>query len=349
MSTSKILITGGAGYIGSHTIIELLNRPDIEIISVDNHDNSSEETYNRIKNITGKTVKYYKADVCNEKELEKIFVENRGISGVIHFAALKAVGESMEKPLLYYRNNLNSLFNVLACMKKFNVPNLIFSSSCTVYGNISKLPVDENTPLQKPESPYGATKIIGEQMIEDFIRSEKNFKVVILRYFNPVGAHISGQIGEDPKNKPNNLAPIITQTAIGKLKELKVNGNDYPTADGTCVRDYVHVSDIADAHIKALDLLFHKKNKSNCEFFNLGNDKGITVLEAIKAFEKISGVKLNYTIGPRRAGDVIAIYSDSSKAKKELGWKTKYTLEDMMETAWKWEIYNSKKVRKLES
>lgn len=332
---NTILVTGGAGYIGSHTIIELLNSNQFQVISVDNFINSSPKTFERIKKITGKDVINYDIDICKLDSFENVFIENPGISGIIHFAALKAVGESVEKPLLYFENNIGSLLNVLKSMKKFNITKLIFSSSCTVYGNIDKLPVNEHTPLSKAESPYGLTKVIGEQLIESFLQSNQNIKATILRYFNPVGAHLSGLIGEDPRNTPNNLVPIITQSASGKLGQVVVFGNDYPTRDGTCIRDYIHVSDIADAHVKALSKLTTFKDKLGT--YNLGTGMGISVLEVINAFEKSSGKKLNYRIGPRRAGDVPAIYSDSSLAEKELGWKTQFSIDDMMLSAWKWE------------
>lgn len=336
-----ILITGGAGYIGSHTIIELLKTKKYRVISIDNFYNSSEKTFERINAITEEDVTNYNISMNDVVELENVFKKNQGIVGVVHFAALKAVGESVENPLLYYSNNLGSLINLLTCMLKYNVNNIIFSSSCTVYGNIDELPVNENSPLQKPESPYGATKIMGENIIESQTIANKNFNATILRYFNPVGAHSSGLIGEDPRNKPNNLVPIITQVAAGKIKSFTVFGNNYPTRDGTCVRDYVHVSDIADAHIKALEHLMNHNNKKNYNVYNLGTGKGVSVLEVIHAFEKTTGIKLNYTIGNRRKGDVSAIYSDSTLAEKELNWKPKYNIEDMMNSAWKWQLNQS--------
>lgn len=333
---NTILVTGGAGYIGSHTIIELI-AAGYNVISVDNYNNSSPQTYERIKKITGVDVKHYKADLCDLVPTKKIFTENPVISGIIHFAALKSVPESVEHPLLYFRNNINSLLNVLDCMKEFNIRNLIFSSSCSVYGNADQLPVNENTPIGMIESPYGYTKIVGERIIQDFVKINSNLKAISLRYFNPVGAHTSGLIGELPANRPNNLVPIITQTAIGKMKMMNVFGGDYKTRDGTCIRDYVHVSDIADAHVKALKFVSEKDQDSKYSLFNLGTGNGVTVLEAISAFEKVSKQKLNYQISPRRTGDVAAIYSDGSKALKLLGWKPKHNIDSMMETAWKWE------------
>ncbi|MBI2269198.1 MAG: UDP-glucose 4-epimerase GalE [Bacteroidetes bacterium] len=335
---NTILVTGGAGYIGSHTIIELINE-GYTVISADNYSNSSEKTYERIKKITGADVKHYKVDLCDSALTKKIFTENPSITGIIHFAALKSVPESVEQPLLYYRNNVNSLLNILECMKEFHTRDLIFSSSCSVYGNSDKLPVNENTPIGIIESPYGYTKIVGERIIQDFLKINLKAKATSLRYFNPVGAHITGQIGEIPANRPNNLVPIITQTAIGKIKEMSVYGDDYKTRDGSCIRDYVHVSDIADAHVKALKFLNEGMQDANYSLFNLGTGNGITVLEAISAFEKISKQKLNYKIARRRAGDVAAIYSDSSKALNLLKWKPKHSIESMMETAWKWEQY----------
>jgi UDP-glucose 4-epimerase len=332
----NILVTGGSGYIGSHTIIELLNTTDYNVVSVDNQSNSHFHTYESINKITGKNIRHFEVDLCDKVATEKLFAENN-FSGVIHFAAFKAVGESVENPLKYYHNNIASLVNVLAMCGKYKVKNLIFSSSCSVYGNVEKLPVDENTPLPKAESPYAYTKQIGEVMIEDFCKVNSDFNAISLRYFNPVGAHPSGLNGEYPLNKPNNLVPVITGTAIGKIEKLTVFGGDYPTRDGTCVRDYIHVSDIADAHIRAMVYLHEKRNTSRYEVFNLGTGNGVTVLEAIRAFEKVSGRKLNYTIGPRREGDVIAVYSDSTKANKLLGWKCAYDIEGMMSTAWKWE------------
>ena len=332
----KILVTGVTGYIGSHTAIELLKREDVEVIGVDNLMNSQKETLERIHKITGKHLKFYELDLCDRSSTFSVFQKEGNIDGIIHFAALKAVGESVEKPLLYYRNNLDSLINVLEASKEFGVDNFIFSSSCSLYGNVSQLPVNEETPLSKTESPYAHTKLVGEEILRATIKVQ-DIKVSSLRYFNPVGAHESGLNGELPINKPNNLVPIITQTAIGKMDKMFVHGNDYDTRDGSCIRDYIHVSDIANAHLLALDHLMQGKNKSNFEVFNLGTGNGVTVLEAIHAFEKVSGIKLKYDMGPRRGGDVAAIYSDSNKALNELGWKPKYSLQEMMESAWKWE------------
>ncbi len=333
----KILITGGAGYIGSHTIIEILENTHWEVIAVDNYSNSSEKTYQRIEQISGKKIIYYNIDLTNLSLTEKVFEENNDIAGIIHFAAFKSVPESVEKPLLYYHNNLNSLINILKCQKKYNIPNLIFSSSCSVYGNLDELPVTENTPLNKPESPYAYTKQIGEKMVDDFIKVNMNLKAISLRYFNPVGAHKSGLNGELPLSRPNNLVPFITQTAIGKLEKLTVFGGDYKTPDGTCIRDYVHVCDIAAAHVKALQKLLDDKNFPNHSIINLGTGVGVSVLEAIHAFEKVSNQKLIYFIGNRRDGDVAAIYANNTKAKKMLSWTPKYNIDEMMLSAWLWE------------
>ncbi|MFH1005061.1 MAG: UDP-glucose 4-epimerase GalE [Bacteroidota bacterium] len=337
----KILTTGGAGYIGSHTIIELIEKTNWNVISADNYLNSFPVTFERIKKITDKKIKNYSFDLCDSLKIKKMFLENPDIIGVIHFAALKSVPESIENPELYFSNNIDSLQNILSCLAEFNIRNFIFSSSCSVYGNIDKLPVDENSPLQKAQSPYGATKQEGEKMIEEFSKKNPDINSIALRYFNPVGAHTSGIIGEHPKKKCDNLVPAITETAIGKAKCFIVHGNNYKTRDGTCIRDYVHVSDIASAHLLALKYLIEEKNKFNYEIFNLGTGQGVSVLEAIKAFEKISEVKLNYKIGKRREGDVEAIYSDCTKAGKLLGWKTKYNIEKMMESAWKWQLNNN--------
>jgi UDP-glucose 4-epimerase len=336
---NTIIITGGAGYIGSHTIIELIETTEFNIVSIDNFSNSSPKTFTRIEQITGRKIKNYEINLCDKNEIEKIFEIEKNIIGVIHFAAFKAVGESVENPNKYYHNNINSLLNILECCLKFNVSNFIFSSSCSVYGNLSQLPVKETSPIGKAESPYAYTKQVGEEIIKDYAIANPKFQAIALRYFNPVGAHITGTIGESPINKPNNLVPVITNTAIGKIKEMTVYGNDYTTRDGTCIRDYIHVSDIATAHIKAMMYLIEHKNTGNFSIFNLGTGNGVSVLEAIHSFEKVSGLKLNYIIGPKRAGDVEAIYSDNSFTEKNLNWKPKFNLDQMMESAWKWELY----------
>jgi UDP-glucose 4-epimerase len=334
---NKILVTGGAGYIGSHTIVEIMENTGWSVISADNYSNSGPKTFERIKTITERAIKNYPIDLCDANAVRKMFEENTDIDGIIHFAAFKSVPESVEKPLLYYHNNMESLVNMLNAVKEFGIPHFIFSSSCSVYGNIEKLPVNEQTPLGAI-SPYGYTKQAGERMVRDFTHAHPGVKTVLLRYFNPVGAHVSGKIGEVPLQRPANLVPVITQTAIGKLKETTVFGNDYKTRDGTCIRDYVHVSDIARAHVQALSYLEQNKNTEACSTFNLGTGSGVSVMELINAFEKVSGQKLNYHIGSRRDGDVAAIYSDIILAQKELGWTAKYSLDDMMLSAWKWEL-----------
>lgn len=343
----KVLVTGGSGYIGSHTLVDLIEN-GYEVISADNNSRSTPGMLEGVEKITGKKIKNYKVDLCNFDETRAIFEENNNITGVIHFAAYKAVGESVEKPLLYFHNNMHSLINIMRCIDEFNIPNFVFSSSCTVYGNPDKIPVTEETPRKNAESPYGLTKQMGEQMIEAFAAAKKTTNAVMLRYFNPAGAHPSALIGELPIDRPQNLTPVITQTAIGKIPMLTVFGNDYPTRDGSCIRDFIHVCDLAHAHTLALDFLAGKKNKTNCEVFNLGSGDGITVLESIRAFEKSTGIKLNYTIGPRRAGDVIAIFANNDKAHQELGWKPNFSLEDIMTTAWKWEQYIEKLPKHLE-
>ncbi len=341
-SKKTIIITGGAGYIGSHTIIELLENTDYNIISIDNYSNSSKETYERISKITSKKFEVLELDLCDSNNLNNVLDGYPDIIGVIHFAAFKSVSESVENPFKYYHNNINSQLNILqACIKR-GINNFIFSSSCSVYGNINLLPVNEKTNLNKAESPYAYTKQIGEEILKDYCKTFNKLQTIALRYFNPVGAHTSGLNGENPINKPSNLVPIITQTAIGKIKEMTVHGNNYNTRDGSCIRDYIHVSDIATAHIKALNYLIEKKQKSNFSIFNLGSGNGVSVFEAIQSFEKISGIKLNYKIGERRPGDVKAIYSDTSFTEKELSWKAKYSLDEMMESAWKWEKHINK-------
>ncbi len=332
----KVLVTGGCGYIGAHTILDLIEN-NFEPVCVDNNSRSTTALLQGIKDITGIEVKNYKVDLCNFDDLCAIFNENVDIEGIIHFAAFKAVGESVEKPLMYFENNLSSLINILKCVKEFNIPNFIFSSSCTVYGSPDEIPVTEQSPLKPAESPYGATKQMGEEIVKETARSIAT-QSILLRYFNPVGAHPSSLIGELPFGEPQNLVPAITQTAIGKIKQLTVHGNDYPTRDGSCVRDYIHVCDIAHAHTLALQYLINRKNTSTCEIFNLGTGNGVTVLEAIQSFEKVSGVKLNYIIGPRRPGDIMAIYANNSLAKEKLNWRSKYSLDEMMSTAWKWEL-----------
>lgn len=333
---AKILVTGGTGYIGSHTIVDLIEN-GFDVISIDNFSRSTTIALAGIEKITGKKIKNYTVDLKNFDETQAVFQENPDINGIIHFAAYKAVGESVDQPLRYYENNMFGLINLLKCVQEFSIPNFVFSSSCTVYGNPDAIPVTENSPIKPAESPYGATKQMGEVVIKDFTKAVPT-KTILLRYFNPVGAHPTCNIGELPVGKPQNLVPAITQTAIGKLSKMWVHGNDYPTKDGSCVRDYIHVSDIAHAHTLAIQYLMDGKNETNCDIFNLGTGDGVSVLEAIHTFEEVSGVKLNYEIGPRRAGDVIAIYANNDAAVTKLGWKIKYGIKEMMDTAWKWEL-----------
>jgi UDP-glucose 4-epimerase len=332
---AKILVTGGCGYIGSHTLVDLIEN-GYEVISVDNNSRSNPFILEGVQKITGQQVKNYKVNLCNYDDTCAIFQENEDISGIIHFAAYKSVGESVAKPLLYFENNLVSLINLLKCVNDFKIPWFVFSSSCTIYGNPDEIPVTELTPPKPAESPYGYTKQMGEQIVNEFSKSSPT-QCILLRYFNPVGAHPSTKIGELPVGKPENLVPAITQTAIGKIPKMYVYGSDYPTRDGSCVRDYIHVCDIAHAHTLAIKYLEKDSNTNACEVFNLGSGNGVTVLEAIRAFEKVSGVKLNYEIGPRRPGDVIAIYANNDLAEKVLGWVPKFSLEEMLATAWKWE------------
>lgn len=333
----KILVTGGCGYIGIHTIVDLIQN-GFEVISIDNFSRSTPAILHSAEKLTGRAIRNYAVDLCDAAETEAVFRENPDIAGIIHFAAYKAVGESVENPLLYYENNLVSLVNILKCARDFHVPHFVFSSSCTVYGNPDRIPVTEETAQKPAESPYGATKQMGEVMVTDAAKS-CGLQAILLRYFNPVGAHPSILLGEVPVGRPANLVPAITQTAIGKLPTMQVYGDDYDTRDGSCLRDYIHVSDIAHAHTQALHFLMEGKNKQQTEIFNLGTGDGYTVLEVIAAFEKVSGQKLNYQIGPRRSGDVVAIYANNNKARNELGWVPKYNLEDMMDTAWKWELH----------
>ena len=332
----KILVTGGTGYIGSHTTVELIEE-GFEPIIVDNLYNSEAVVIDRIQKITGVKPHLEVFDLCDQEKLDRFIQKNNDISAVIHFAAYKAVGESVNKPLEYYRNNLLSLINLLDVMKRHGIPSLVFSSSCTVYGQPEKLPVTEDAPLQPATSPYGNTKQIGESIIRDTTVSDKNLKAISLRYFNPIGAHPSALIGELPRGIPENLVPFLTQTGYGIREELKVFGDDYNTPDGSCIRDYLHVVDLAKAHVIAIKRLIEGKSKTNYEVFNLGTGKGVSVLEAIKSFERVSGIKLKYKIVGRRAGDIEKIWANPSYANKELGWKTLSSLDEAMKTAWDWE------------
>jgi UDP-glucose 4-epimerase len=332
----KILVTGGTGYIGSHTSVELIEN-GFDVVIIDNLSNSEASVVERIKEITGIRPVLEVFDLCDEQRLNNFIEKNEDIVAIIHFAAYKAVGESVIKPLEYYRNNLVSLINLLEAMKKSGISNMVFSSSCTVYGQPDKLPVNEDSPFRPAISPYGNTKQIGEEIIRDTTFSGGDIKAVSLRYFNPIGAHPSALIGELPRGVPENLVPFITQTAKGLRKELKVFGNDYDTPDGSCIRDYLHVSDLSKAHVVAVKRLLNDENKKRYEAFNLGTGKGTSVLEAISSFEKVSGVRLKYRITGRRPGDIEKIWADPSLANKELGWKTVYSLDDSMRSAWEWE------------
>lgn len=334
---SKILVTGGTGYIGSHTVVELQNA-GYEVVIVDNLDNSSIEILDQITKITGKKPEFYNLDLCDEAKTIELIQNNPDITGVIHFAAHKAVGESVAKPLKYYRNNFFSLLNLLTAYTGKEV-NFVFSSSCTVYGQPDELPVTEAAPVKKAESPYGNTKQIAEEILSEITAVNPNYHVISLRYFNPVGAHESALIGELPIGVPQNLVPFITQSAIGKRGAITVFGNDYNTPDGSCVRDYIHVVDLAKAHIAALKRQEESRMQGNFEIFNVGTGKGSTVLQVINAFEESTGVKLDYKIGPRRAGDVEQVWGDVTKAEQELNWKAELDLVDMMKSAWAWENY----------
>jgi UDP-glucose 4-epimerase len=330
----KILITGGAGYIGSHTAVEML-KAGMEPVILDDLSNSDIKVLDRLEEITGKRLAFYKGD-CNDKSMLDSIAKEHKLEGVIHFAAFKAVGESTAQPLKYYRNNVGSLVVLLEFMKEQGIKDLVFSSSCTVYGQPEVLPVTESTPRQEAESPYGNTKKICEDILVDFVKSKPGLRVVALRYFNPVGAHTSAKIGELPLGVPANLVPFITQTAAGIREKLTVFGNDYDTPDGSCVRDYIHVVDLADAHVKTLGYLQNQEDNFY-DVFNVGTGNGNTVLEVIHAFEKVSGLKLNYVIGPRRPGDVVKTWADTTKINKVLGWKPNYSLEDSMRDSWNWQ------------
>ena len=340
MRNRKVLVTGGAGYIGSHTVVELFQAGYTPVI-LDDFSNSDKKTINRINKILNTEVKCFEGDCRNEDYLEKIFLLEKDISGVIHFAASKAVGESVRKPLRYYDNNLGSLISLLKVMNKSGVNYLVFSSSCTVYGDSVDQPVRETTPVLPAESPYANTKQVCEEIIKDFTLSKESFKVLSLRYFNPIGAHPSALIGELPIGTPANLVPYISQTAAGIRKELTVFGNDYNTPDGTCLRDYIHVIDLAKAHIQALNYIFQNKS-AGYDIFNCGTGRGNTVLEVIKTFEKVNNLKVNYSIGQRRPGDVEAIHSNVDKARDLMGWQSSLTLEDALRDAWNWQQSLSK-------
>ena len=334
----KILVTGGLGYIGSHTVVELQSA-GYDVVVIDNLDNATEEVKDRIVSISGRSIDLVIGDVNDETTMDQLFQEH-DFYGVIHFAAHKAVGESVNHPIKYYQNNVSGLITLLGAMDKYGVQNLIFSSSCTVYGIAEDLPVTEDTPIKSAESPYGTTKIIGEEIIQDYAK-HKNIKTILLRYFNPVGAHPSAQIGELPNGIPSNLVPYITQTAAGIREQLVIHGNDYNTSDGTCIRDYIHVVDLAKAHVKAMT--FADKMSSSVDVFNVGTGNGSTVLEVVQAFEERCEVSLNYRIGPRRDGDVEQIFANTQKINQVLQWQAEYDLHDMMYHAWMWQKSISKK------
>ena len=337
----KVLVTGGLGYIGSHTVVELQNA-GFEVVIIDNLSNSSMEVLDGIIEITEKIPLFEKIDLRQKSEVIQFFEKHQDISGIIHFAASKAVGESVENPLLYYENNLSTLIYLLQACNNYTIENFIFSSSCTVYGEPDKLPIDESAPIKKATSPYGNTKQISEEILNDSCKVS-NLKSIALRYFNPIGAHDSSKIGELPLGIPQNLVPFITQTAAGLRDQLSVFGDDYPTKDGSCIRDYIHVVDLAKAHVVALERLLKNRNSNQFETFNIGTGKGSSVLEVVNAFEKITQQKLNYKIVDRRVGDVISVYADTKKANEVLGWKAENSMEDSLLSSWNWE----KKVRNI--
>lgn len=340
--TGSILVTGGAGYIGSHTIIELLAHWRGEVVSVDHFGNSQPAVFDRVERITGKRVRNHQVDLCDPVALDRMLDAEPDIQGVIHFAAYKSVPESVAEPLKYYHNNIASLVNMLRACKHRRIERFIFSSSCSVYGNQTSMPVREDGALGYAESPYAYTKQIGERIVADHVRSQPGLRAISLRYFNPAGAHSSGLNGEDPAEAPSSLVPVITRTASGRSKVMNVHGTDYPTRDGSCIRDYVHVSDIADAHVAALDRTMSGSMDSAHEIINLGTGNGVSVLEAIAAFERVSGASLNYHLGPRRDGDVAAVWSDTTRSERLLGWKARRSLDEMMRSAWVWEQHCAK-------
>jgi UDP-glucose 4-epimerase len=343
MSKEKILVTGGAGYIGSHTVVELI-QTGYETVIIDNLSNSRIEVLDGIEKISGVRPDFIKFDLRNLEALRNYCMENAGIKAVVHFAALKAVGESVEKPLEYYSNNLISLINLLQVMKEFNIPDLVFSSSCTVYGQPDKLPVTEDSPVKPASSPYGNTKQISEEIIRDTVASSASIRAISLRYFNPIGAHPSALIGELPSGTPLNLVPYLTQTMIGIREHLRIFGNDYDTPDGSGIRDYINVVDLARAHVKAIERLIENRVKQSYEVFNLGTGKGLSVFEVMNGFEKATGKKVNFKIYPRRPGDIACVYADTTLANRELGWRAATSLEDTLRSAWNWEKYIRKQL-----
>lgn len=334
----RILVTGGTGFIGSHTVVELQNN-GYEVIIVDNLSNSKADAVDHIEQITGIRPAFEQVDCCDMEGMDAVFAKYPGIQGIIHFAASKAVGESVQKPLLYYRNNLVSLINILELMPKHGVKGIIFSSSCTVYGQPDVLPVTEQAPIKKAESPYGNTKQINEEIVRDTVASGAPISAILLRYFNPIGAHPTALIGELPNGVPQNLIPFLTQTAIGIREKLSVFGDDYDTPDGSCIRDYIYVVDLAKAHVIAMQRILEDKQKEKVEVFNVGTGRGLSVLELIHAFEAATGVKLNYQITGRRAGDIVKVWADPTFANNELGWKADTPIEDILRSAWKWQVH----------
>ena len=334
--SKQILVTGGTGFIGSHTVVELQNN-GYDVVIVDNLSNSKIEVLDQIKEITGILPKFEEFDLTDKVKVDAFFKKYSKLEAIIHFAASKAVGESVDKPLMYYNNNLNSLMNIMSCMIEYKVPNLVFSSSCTVYGQPDKLPVTEKTPRKEAESPYGNTKSICEDIIRDTMNAYPELKGIALRYFNPIGAHKTAKIGELPLGVPNNLIPFLTQTVAGIRAELSVFGDDYNTPDGSAIRDYIHVVDLAKAHVVAIERLLNDKNKANCEYFNVGTGNGVSVLEIIESFERATGEKVPHKIVDRRVGDIEQIYADTSFANEELGWKAESTLDETLLSAWKWQ------------
>lgn len=331
----NILVTGGLGYIGSHTVVAL-HEAGFNPIILDNNSNSSPEFLQRIAKIIGQAPTQYNFDVCDKNALNNLFAKEN-ISGVIHFAAFKAVGDSVNNPLSYYRNNVDGLLSLLESMEENKIKNIVFSSSCSVYGDAKEQPVNENTPTEKAQSPYAHTKQIGEDILNAATVANSQLKVIALRYFNPTGAHASAIIGEAPLGVPSNLIPFLTQTAAGIRKQLTIYGNDYDTPDGTCIRDYIHVTDLANAHVIAIKRMLEDKNLNSYELFNLGTGKGSSVLECVNTFEEVTGVKVNYTIGERRAGDVVKVWADTRKANEVLGWKSECDLKMMLKSAWDWQ------------
>lgn len=331
---AKVLVTGGCGYIGSHTLVDLLEN-GFEVVSIDSNVRSDKRMLNAVEKITGKTVEREQIDLCDKEALREVF-RHHEILGIIHFAAYKSVPESVANPLMYYHNNLTGLLNVLECMQEYSLSNLIFSSSCSVYGNTQALPVQEETPMEEAQSPYARTKQMCEHIIQDFAKANPRSNSILLRYFNPGGAHPSGQLGEIPQEGAYNVIPILMEALEGKRPQFTVTGDDHPTPDGSCVRDYIHVMDVAHAHTRALQYLLDNQQEKNCEVYNIGLGKGVSVLELIQAFNKATGQELPYQIGPRRAGDVSAIYAHAQKANERLQWQPQYSIDELLASSWLW-------------